>query len=83
MTNLKYRRDDIIFREGDPSDFVCRIISGEVEVVRELDDKTVVIGVVRTGDFVGEMGVIEGRDRSATVRASGDLSIGRCQSKIA
>lgn len=75
MTKLKYRRDDIIFREGDPSDFVCRIISGEVEIVRELDDESVVIGVVRTGEFVGEMGVIEGRDRSATVRASGDLSI--------
>ena len=48
---------------------------GEVEVVRELDDESVVIGVVRAGEFVGEMGVIEGRDRSATVRASGDLSI--------
>lgn len=75
MTKLTYRRDDIIFREGDPSDFVCRIISGEVEVIRELGDKTVVIGVVRAGDFVGEMGVIEGRNRSATARASNDLSV--------
>jgi CRP/FNR family cyclic AMP-dependent transcriptional regulator len=75
MTKLNYRRDDIIFREGDPSDFVCRIISGDVEVARELDGKLVVIGVVQAGDFVGEMGVIEGRNRSATVRALGDLSV--------
>ncbi|MEE9545376.1 MAG: cyclic nucleotide-binding domain-containing protein [Rhodospirillales bacterium] len=75
MTKLQFRRDDIIFREGDPSDFVGRIISGEAEVVREHGDKALVLGIVRTGEFFGEMGVLEGCSRSATVRANGDLTI--------
>ena len=75
MTELHCRSGDIIFREGDPSEFVCRIISGEIEIVKEHGDKSLVLGIARTGEFVGEMGVISGRPRSATVRAMNDLSI--------
>ena len=75
MTELHCRSGDIIFREGDPSEFVCRIISGEIEIVKEHGDESLVLGIARTGEFVGEMGVISGRPRSATVRAMNDLSI--------
>jgi CRP-like cAMP-binding protein len=61
---------DILFRQGDPSDYVLRINSGAVEVLREIDDIAIVLGNVLAGQFVGEMGVIEKRPRNATVRAS-------------
>jgi CRP-like cAMP-binding protein len=75
MTKLNYRRGDILFREGDPSDFVGRIISGDVEVAREHEGETVVLGSAHSGEFIGEMGVIEDRPRSATVRAIDDVEL--------
>ena len=75
MTKLNYRRGDILFREGDPSDFVGRIISGDVEVAREHEGETVVLGSAHSGEFIGEMGVIEGRPCSATVRAIDDVEL--------
>ena len=35
MKQAKYNAGDIIFKEGDPSDFVYKIVSGEVEVFME------------------------------------------------
>jgi hypothetical protein len=60
----------ILFRQGDPSNEVILILSGSAEVMRESGDDAIVLGTVRAGEFVGEMGVLEGRPRSATVRAA-------------
>ncbi|MGH6917081.1 MAG: cyclic nucleotide-binding domain-containing protein [Geminicoccaceae bacterium] len=62
--------DAVLFRQGDPSDHVILILSGSAEVLREAGDDAIVLGTVRAGEFVGEMGVLEGRARSATVRAA-------------
>jgi CRP/FNR family cyclic AMP-dependent transcriptional regulator len=65
--------DAILFRQGDPSDEVILIVSGSAEVLRETGEESIVLGTVRAGEFVGEMGVLEGRERSATVRAAEPL----------
>lgn len=62
--------DAVLFRQGDPSDHVILILSGSADVLRETGDDAIVLGTVRAGEFVGEMGVLEGRARSATVRAA-------------
>ncbi|MGE0119616.1 MAG: cyclic nucleotide-binding domain-containing protein [Dongiaceae bacterium] len=66
----QFRRGEILFRQGDPSDCVLRIDSGSVEVLREVGDVSIVLGSVLAGQFVGEMGVIERRPRNATARAA-------------
>src|ERR687892_1670236 len=66
----RFEADEILFRQGDPSDFALLIHSGSVDVLREVGDESIVLGTVRAGEFVGEMGVLEGRERSATVRAA-------------
>jgi CRP/FNR family transcriptional regulator, cyclic AMP receptor protein len=66
----RFDPDAILFRQGDPSDAVILILSGSAEVLRESGDDAIVLGTVRAGEFVGEMGVLEGRVRSATVRAA-------------
>lgn len=66
---MRYRQGDVLFREGDPSDFACRILEGRVEVVKESLGEPFVLGELGAGDYVGEMGVIEDKPRSATVRA--------------
>ena len=67
----RFDPDAILFRQGDPSDLVILIVSGSADVLRETGDEAIVLGTVHAGEFVGEMGVLEGRPRSATVRAAG------------
>jgi CRP-like cAMP-binding protein len=66
----RFDPDAVLFRQGDPSDEVILILSGSADVLRESGDDAILLGTVRAGEFVGEMGVLEGRMRSATVRAA-------------
>ncbi len=60
---------EVIFAQGESSDQVGFLLEGEVEVVRMLGRREIVVGIVHSGEYFGEMGVIEGRPRSATLRA--------------
>jgi CRP-like cAMP-binding protein len=60
---------DILFRDGDPSDYVYLIKEGEIEISKGEGTKKKVLAVLKEGDFLGEMGVIDGSPRSATASA--------------
>jgi CRP-like cAMP-binding protein len=75
MKQGKYNAGDILFKEGDPSDVVYKIVSGEVEVFMESDGKTVVLGLMRAGEFLGEMGIVDDQPRSASARAKGQVAV--------
>src|SRR5215472_9335469 len=70
MTGAHFVEGEILFKEGDQADGVFRILSGTVDVVRELDGNVILLGTVGPGQFIGEMGVVENRPRSATIRAA-------------
>jgi hypothetical protein len=71
-TQRAFKKGDTLFHQGDASDRVLRIISGEIEVLREIDSGSILLGHVREGEWLGEMGVVENRYRSATARATTD-----------
>ena len=71
-TLIQYKEGDFMFRQGDASDRVLRVRSGEIEILREVGATTVLLGHVRDGEWLGEMGVIEGRSRSSTAPAGTD-----------
>src|SRR6516164_10631600 len=73
MSGRHFTEGQILFREGDPPDGVFRLLGGTVEVVRELDGDLILLGRVGGGQFIGEMGVVESRPRSATVRAASEV----------
>jgi CRP/FNR family cyclic AMP-dependent transcriptional regulator len=75
MITLRVKPGDILFREGDESDRVLWVSSGEIEVLRGIGGEQVVIGHARASEWLGEMGVIENRPRSATARAASDGEI--------
>ena len=73
-----YRKDQVVFRQGDPSDAVFYIQSGKVRktVVSE-QGKEAVVALLGTGDFFGE-GCLTGEPlRLATVSAMTECVIVR------
>lgn len=58
-----------LFKQGDPSDLIYVLDSGELEVLRESPEGEVLLSLIAPGDSVGEMGPLFGLNRSATVRA--------------
>src|SRR5258708_4933879 len=71
----KFKKGDVLFRQGDNSDCALRVCDGELEVIREEGSVFGMLGHAREGEWLGEMGVIEGRARSATVRATADGTV--------
>lgn len=56
---------EILFREGDPGESMFVVLTGEVYVEKE----DTVIALRGQGEYFGEMTLLEGKPRSATVKA--------------
>jgi NTE family protein len=61
-----------LIKEGDPADGVYFVISGRMRAFVSRDGEPVAIGEIARGETVGEMGVLTGEPRSATVVAIRD-----------
>ncbi len=67
---LSVEAGETIFRTGDPPTAFYVIEHGKVDILRETDRGSELLATLgRSGDFFGEMALIEDRPRSATVRA--------------
>ncbi|HDN59949.1 MAG TPA: cyclic nucleotide-binding domain-containing protein [Candidatus Marinimicrobia bacterium] len=65
---------EIICREGDPGESMFVIKSGRVEVYNTVDKRKITLAKLGPGEIFGEMSIIDGRPRSATVRALTEVS---------
>lgn len=66
----------VVFREGDREAYMCLLISGRVEVRKRTNARTEkVISVIDRGKTFGEMSLIDGEPRSATVLAIEDSTV--------
>ena len=70
---VAFNPGDMICRDGDVSDCIFVLVSGETRAWIEMDGQQVTFGTGRPGAVFGELGVITGRPRSASVEAAGDL----------
>jgi CRP/FNR family cyclic AMP-dependent transcriptional regulator len=64
-----YLAGDEIVGQGEEGDTMFVIQSGEVEIVKEMDGREVLLGSMGPGDFFGEMALFQSDRRAATVRA--------------
>ena len=71
IETLELSSGEVLFEEGDKSDYVCFIISGSLEVVKMTtwQNFTTVIATLYEGSCIGEMSLIDHSPRSATIRA--------------
>jgi cytochrome P450/CRP-like cAMP-binding protein len=70
----RYGDGTVILKQGDPAAHFHVLTSGTVEVVKE-DGRGVstVLARLGAGDYFGEIGLLHGVPRTATVRAVGDV----------
>ena len=59
----------IVCKEGQHASFLCFVTIGELEIIKKIDGKEVVIATIKEGGTLVEMALIDGMTRSATVRA--------------
>ena len=69
MIEREIQKGDVIFQQGAISDRAFVITSGQVEIVKELDDHEVRLALLGEGEIFGEMGLVDEAPRSATARA--------------
>src|SRR5215471_4888750 len=63
-----------LFSRGDPGDALYVVTSGEVEMFFKNDtDERIVLEKARTGDFFGEVSLLDGGPRTATAVATSDM----------
>ena len=81
MQKKVFNQGDIIFRQNDPGRSFFQLESGKVKVVVQQEGEETCLTELKAGDYFGEMAVLEGYPRSATVIALEDgtevLEIGR------
>jgi hypothetical protein len=74
----QYKSGDVIVKQGDPADFFYIVSSGSVQVVHEEPDGSgKVVATLSHGQYFGEMGLVGGGIRIATVRAAGPVEVMR------
>jgi hypothetical protein len=76
MRMLTFPPGAIVIREGEPSDRFFVIAKGEALIVRRDEsgaDRT--LGTLGPGDYFGEVGILSGHPRNATVRAKTSLEV--------
>lgn len=71
----RYRQGEVIIHEGEPGDEMYLIESGRVRVVRQRGEKAVLLDEMEAGDLFGEMALLTGEPRSATITALTDLNV--------
>ena len=76
-TEEKFKAGADVFAEGSAGDAMYIIKSGSVKVLKS-SDKGKKLGIILSpGEFFGEMALIDGSERSATVRADEETQVVR------
>ena len=69
-TTKKLERKEVLCRKGDPGNQLYGILSGALKVTTTgTDGKDVMFGLMGPGEVIGEIALLDGEERSATVTA--------------
>jgi CRP/FNR family transcriptional regulator len=68
-----FANDSMIFAENEPGEELYIIQQGKVKITKILQDKEVLLAVLKEGDIFGEMALLENKPRTASAIAFGDV----------
>jgi signal transduction histidine kinase len=66
---------EILFDEGSPGTCAYIVLEGELEALKQVEDRQVLLGVVGKGELIGEMSLLQDRPRTASMRARTDAVV--------
>ncbi len=73
MVVKRFKKNEIILCEDDTNKFMYIILDGRVKVIQTTEDgKETILAMHRSGDFFGEMSLIDGKTTPAMVMATED-----------
>ena len=67
--NRIYPKNSMIFAEGEPGNELFIIQKGSVTIAKIVEDKEVLLAVLKAGDIFGEMALLEAKPRNASAVA--------------
>jgi CRP/FNR family cyclic AMP-dependent transcriptional regulator len=77
-TTHTYPRNTILMHEGEPPDAMYVVMEGRVKIyVSDTDGKELVLDSLSPGEFFGELALIDGSPRSATVVTTTETTISK------
>ena len=72
----KYARDEVVIHEDESGDVFCLIKQGKVKItMTSPEGKEIILAMFGTGEFFGEMSLLDNEPRSATVIAMENLEL--------
>ena len=70
LRRRRFRRNEVIFHQGDPGDALHVVAAGAVKIILpSAEGEEAIIATLRPGDFFGELSLLDGAPRSATAAA--------------
>jgi CRP-like cAMP-binding protein len=70
-----YKTGEVLINEGDKADFAVLLLTGKLEVFVRRGDNDVVLTQSHPGTVLGEVAVLCGIPRSASIRADSDVAV--------
>ncbi|NWF52142.1 MAG: Crp/Fnr family transcriptional regulator [Nitrospirae bacterium] len=76
LTLKKYKKHEVILFEEDTTEYMYIILNGKIKVTQSTEDgKEILLAMHHSGEFFGEMSLIDGKTSPATVVAMEDSSV--------
>ncbi len=71
LRTRRYRRGEVIFRQGDPGDALHIVLAGRVKISSSSDaGGEAILATLRPGEFFGSLALLDGAARSASATAA-------------
>lgn len=72
LDQVNVKDGDVVVKQDEPGDCMYIVVDGEVRVVHHRSGRDIVLATLRTGDFFGEIALVDSGPRSADVIAQGN-----------
>jgi CRP-like cAMP-binding protein len=73
--NRTYLKNTMLFAEGEPGNELFIIQKGSIKITKIVDNKEVLLAMLKQGDILGEMALLEGKPRAASAVAYEDSDV--------